>query len=181
MANDKINPKGERAVNIIMLIGALILAAVMAHFFTSCSVQKPVTVIEYRDSIRTEIRERIVHDSVKFEIPVEVEKIVTKDTASHLENRYAESDAVVSGGFLSHSLKSKPQIIYVPVDVAVADTTTYQSHSETETKPQIVEVEKKLTWWQKFRMGAFWWLLILAIVGWRREIISLIKKLIKLF
>ena len=92
------------------------------------------------------------------------------DTAeSKLENKYCESEAVFQNGHLQHTLTKKPGVkdtIIVPKYIKI---------TEKIKDPQIVEVEKKLTWWQKFRMGAFWWLLILAIVGWRREIISLIK------
>ena len=102
----------------------------------------------------TEYRDRIVHDTTTFEIPVEVEKIVTKDTISHLENKYAKSDAVVSDGFLSHSLESKPQVIRIPIEVHVTDTL----YKEAEIIEKEVKVEKPLSWWQSFKIGAFWWL-----------------------
>ena len=137
----------------------------LAFIAVSCGICKPCKpIVEYRDSIV--IHERIIHDTAKVEIPVEVEKIVTRETVSHLENTYAKSDAVVSEGFLWHSLESKPQIIYVPVEVQVSDTTS--THSEVIT--QYVEVEKQLTWWQTFRLKAFWWmagaiaLLLFAII-----------------
>lgn len=126
---------------------AVILAVIVAVF--ACS---PKVIVQ--KEVITEYRDRIVHDTATVEIPVEVEKIVTKDTASHLENTYAKSDAVVSGGFLHHSLESIPQIIKVPVEVHVTDTLYKEAEIHTET----VEVEKPLTWWQKFRIGAFWWL-----------------------
>lgn len=126
---------------------AVILAVIVAVF--ACS---PKVIVQ--KEVITEYRDRIVHDTATVEIPVEVEKIVTKDTASHLENTYAKSDALVSGGFLHHSLESIPQIIKVPVEVHVTDTLYKEAEIHTET----VEVEKPLTWWQKFRIGAFWWL-----------------------
>ena len=126
---------------------AVILAVIVAVF--ACS---PKVIVQ--KEVITEYRDRIVHDTATVEIPVEVEKIVTKDTVSHLENTYAKSDAAVSGGFLHHSLESIPQIIKVPVEVHVTDTLYKEAEIHTET----VEVEKPLTWWQKFRIGAFWWL-----------------------
>lgn len=131
---------------VLFLLAGFGLLMMLAGCSPKVIVQKEV-VTEYRD--------RIVHDTTQVEIPYEVEKVVTKDTASHLENTYAKSDAVVSGGFLSHSLESRPQIIKVPVEVHVADTLVKEAEIRTET----VEVEKPLSWWQKFRMGAFWWLL----------------------
>lgn len=134
-------------------ISAIFLALLLMQACSPRIVEKIVV----RDSVVTEVHERIVRDTVPFEVPVEVEKIVTRDTASRLENTYAKSEAVVSGGFLYHSLETKPQTISVPVEVPVADTTTTQSHTEyiTETK----EVPAELTWWQKFRLKGFWWLL----------------------
>jgi hypothetical protein len=114
-----------------------------------------VEKIVVRDSVVTEVHERIVRDTVPFEVPVEIEKIVTRDTASHLENRFGESDAVVSGGFLSHTLRTKPQTIYVPIEVPVTDTVTIHTTAETIEIP----VPAELTWWQKFRLKGFWWLL----------------------
>ena len=142
-----------------------------------CKKQQPTVIV--RDSIRTEIRERIVHDTATVEIPVEVEKIVTRDTASHLENNYAKSDAVVSDGLLYHSLETKPQVIKVPVFVPVHDTLRVEKEAEIRTETQYVE--KPLNWWQKFRLGAFWWLVAAGLIGWRREIIVAVKYIIKLF
>ena len=132
---------------------AVILAVIVAVF--ACS---PKVIVQ--KEVITEYRDRIVHDTATVEIPVEVEKIVTKDTASHLENTYAKSDAVVSEGFLHHSLESIPQIIKVPVEVHVTDTLYKEAEIHTET----VEVEKPLTWWQKFRIGAFWWLVGVVVL-----------------
>ena len=139
----------------------LMLAMLLMPGIASCGICKPQPQIEYRDSIRVEYRDRIVHDTATFEIPVIIEKNVTRDTSSHLENPYAQSDAVVSDGFLWHSLESIPQTIEVPVEIEVHDTTYIEKHAETVyvEKP----VEKPLTWWQGLRIDAFWWL-VLALV-----------------
>ena len=105
-----------------------------------------------KDSVRVEYRDRIIHDTTTFTVEKEIEKIVTRDTSSHLENSWAKSDALVSEGFLHHSLESIPQIIKVPYEVVVTDTLII----EKLTEPQYVE--KPLTWWQRFRQDAFWWL-----------------------
>lgn len=137
-----------------MLRNRTYLIVLLAILLASCS-PRVITNTVVRDSIVTQIRERIVRDTVSYEIPVETEKIATRDTASHLENRFGESDAVVSGGVLTHSLRTKPQTIYIPMEVPVADTTTTSSHVETIEVP----VPAELTGWQKFRIGAFWYLL----------------------
>ena len=124
-----------------------------------------------KDSVRIEYRDRIIHDTTTFEVTKEVEKIVTRDTVSHLENSWAKSDALVSEGFLHHSLESIPQIIKVPYEVVVTDTLIVEKTTEPEY------IEKPLTWWQKFRQGAFWWLVggiaLLFIWTFRKSIFKL--------
>ena len=136
------------------IIGLAIIFCFAISSMTACcpkTITKIEKVIEYRD--------RVVHDTTTFEITKEVETIVTRDTTSHLENDYAQSDAVVSGGFLHHSLESKPQIIKVPFVVHVTDTLW----RESEIKETIKEVEKPLSWWGKLRMNGFWVLLVVVI------------------
>lgn len=126
----------------------------LSFFLIACSpriVERIVTEVEYRD--------RIVHDTARVEIPYEVEKNVTRDTVSHLENSFAKSDAVVSGGFLSHSLESKPHYIKVPVEIHVTDTLIRESEIRTEIK----EVEKPLSKWKSAKLDAFWWLVKIII------------------
>ena len=131
------------------------IASILILFaLTACSVCK-CPPVERRDSVRVEYRERVVHDTATVEVTKEVEKIVTRDTVSHLENSWASSDAMVSRGLLHHSLESKPRYIRIPVEVMVHDTLII----ERSAKVVEVEVEKELTWWQKTRIGAFWWLL----------------------
>ena len=137
-----------------------ILAAVM---LVSCSpkvVSQVERVVEYKD--------RIVRDTATFFLEKEVERIVTKDTASHLENSYAKSDAIVSGGLLQHSLESKPQYIKVPVEVHVTDTLWRES---------IIREKQPISKSERFRIDAFWWIIALCIIGFRREILSIVKKL----
>ena len=109
---------------------------------------------EHKDSIRVEYHERLVHDTVKFELPVIIEKHITDDTLSIIENDYAKTVAVVHDGLLSHDLQTKPKVIHVPVAVPVHDTLIYKG----EDKVVYQEVEKHLTAWQKFRLKGFWWL-----------------------
>ena len=152
------------------VVPALLL--VLAGATSCCAprvITKTETVVEYRD--------RVVHDTATVAVPYEVEKVVTRDTVSHLENGYAKSDASVSGGFLSHSLESKPQIIRVPVEVHVTDTIKVEKEAVETIKE--VEVEKSLSWWQKAKIGAFWWLLgaVIGLLLWifRKPILALLK------
>lgn len=147
--------KGRRTLSYTVLFTLLLSIT----FLPGCS---PKVTRE----IRTEIqyRDRVVPITATFNIPYFVEKNVTKDTSSHLENPYAKSDAIVSGGMLFHSLESIPQTIETTVEVHVTDTLWKESEIRTET----VEVERKFTWWEKVRLRSFWWLLVavIALLAW---------------
>lgn len=44
-----------------------------------------------------------------------------------------------------------------------------------------VKVEKPLSLWKRVKLGGFWWLLALAAVGWRKQILRLVRKIAGLF
>ena len=116
---------------------------------SSCGTVRTLPV---QDSTRVEVRvkEKIVRDTTWVELPVIIEKRTTLDTASILENKYAKSEAVVSGGVLVHSLATKPvrEPVTVQTKEIVRDSIVYRDRVQTQT----VEVEKKLTAWQRFQM-----------------------------
>ena len=120
-----------------------------------------------------------MHDTVTFEVPVIVEKNVTRDTVSHLENEWAKSDAELTDGFLWHTLETKGHTVYVPVTTMVRDTVIVEKESQTITV--VEEVEKPLTWWQRFRINAFFWLLlaVLSCFLWifRKPFLSVLKEI----
>ena len=158
MDNDRL--KTSKIVAGIAL--ALIAALLIIFSFCMCSPRAlpPQSVV--RDSLV--YRDRIVRDTVVVEVPRIVERVVTRDTSSHLSNDWAASDAVVSGGFLSHSLETRERKVYVPVSVIVHDTIEVQK--QAEIRHIVEEVEKPLSLWQRFRIGAFWWLLLAGAAGW---------------
>lgn len=160
--NDKRPPELEPWQHIMGILAILACAAIL--LLSSCSVCKHQSRIEFRDSVV--IRERIAHVTATINLPAEVKEIVTRDTSSHLENSFSKSDAAIRCGFLYHSLETKPQIISMPVDVPVADTSAF--HRETPP-PETIEVEKPLTWWQQFFMGlgriTFFVVIVLAVAA----------------
>lgn len=101
------------------------------------------------DSTRATVREvtRYVKDTVYLELPAITERIVTRDTASRLENDYAVSEASVSGGYLSHSLATKPARTTVETEAreVVRDSIVFRDRLVEVP----VEVEKPLTRWQR--------------------------------
>lgn len=100
-------------------------------------------------------------DTVYLEVPKIVEKIVTADTVSVLENEYAKSEASVLEGLLAHSLETKPvkQPVEVQTQVVYRDSVIVKDNVIVQT----VEVEKPLTGWQSFKMAMGGWMLGLII------------------
>ena len=129
---------------------------------TACGVARPVLESD-NTKVEVKVVEKIVKDTAWFEMPVIVEKVATLDTASVLENKYAKSEAVVTGGVLHHSMQTKP--VREPVSVEskeiVRDSIVYRDRIQTKT----VEVEKKLTGWQqaKMKVGGICFILIILI------------------
>ena len=143
----------------------------------ACSSLRQVTPTE---KIVTETRVETVFqtDTVFLEVPQIVERIVTKDTVSVLENEFAKSAASVSDGLLSHSLETKPvqKPVEVQTKIVYRDSVIVQDRVVT----QIQEVEKELTGWQSFKMKTggitltILSLLALAAIGW--IIIRILRK-----
>lgn len=96
-------------------------------------------------------------DTVYLEIPPQTAQRETRDSTSHLENDYAESDARInSDGSLYHDLKTKPQKKPLEFEKPVErkDSIVYRTKTVTETK--VKEVPRELTWFQKTQIYGFW-------------------------
>lgn len=131
------------------------------------------------DSVRVEVRTRTeyVRDTVIREIPVISETKTTRDTASHLENYYAQSDARINpDGTLFHSLATKPQKEPIPIDKPIErrDSIVYRDKVVKET----VQVERELSWWQKTQMKGFWVLLSVIAFIYRKKLLETIRRFI---
>ena len=116
---------------------------------TACGVARPVLESE-NTKVEVRIEREIVRDTAWVELPVIVEKVATLDTASVLENKYAKSEASVSGGVLHHSLQTKPvkEPVSVQKEIVYRDSLVYRDRVEVQT----VEVEKELTRWQTLKL-----------------------------
>ena len=143
----------------------------------ACSTTRQATPSE---KIITETRIETVYqtDTVYLEVPKIVEKVVTKDTVSVLENEFAKSAASVSDGLLAHSLETKPvqKPVEVQTKIVYRDSIIFKDVVVYET----VEVEKELSRWQSFKMKTggitltILSLLALAAIGW--IIIRILRK-----
>lgn len=162
-----------------ILIATLILAG--------CCVTKPTlpqkdsTVVHVRDSVN--IIDRVVtRDSVVYiELPVESsQNILPTFVPSHLETSLAKSDAYVDSLGLHHTLKNKSTSLPATVPVTEHTVVTDQTHQADSVATHTVykEVERESTSWERFRLKAFWWLIALCLIGFRKEIFAIIKKII---
>ena len=153
---------------------------ILVLFSALCVACATVRQAAPSEKIITETRIETVFqtDTVFLEVPRIVEKIVTADTVSVLENEYAKSEASVSDGLLAHSLETKPiqQPVEVQTKIVYRDSVIFKDVVVYET----VEVEKELTGWQSFKMKMGGWflgilsLLALAAIIW--IIIKILRK-----
>ena len=127
----------------------------------ACGSIKQVTPTE-RVVTETRIETVFKTDTVFLEVPKIVERVVTKDTLSVLENEFAKSAASVSDGLLAHSLETKPvqKPVEVQTKIVYRDSVIIQDRVVTE----IQEVEKELTGWQSFKMKMGGWFLGILII-----------------
>lgn len=155
----------------------LIAAAVAGALIPGCCPCRHLSASS-RDSVRVEVRERIVrvHDTVTVEVPVESVKQTVRDTTSHLETSYASSDARINpDGSLYHSLENKAgnRPVEAEKQIIYRDSIVYQDRTNWE----IVEVERALTAWQQFRLRAFWILLAALLIVWRKPIVGWVRRI----
>ena len=132
-----------------------------------------------QDSVRVEtvVRTEYIPDTVFVEVPLEIERQIVRGTMSHLETSYAVSDArITPDGALFHSLANKPQKRPVPTEkeIIYRDSIVYRDRVNRE----VVEVERKLTWWQQTQMKGFWIALVVLVLVCRKNIVASVHRFI---
>ena len=151
---------------------------------TSCGICKRIpdeshvrdsVSITYKDS--TAIRDSIVYVTIPKE---EIVNVTLPNQTSHLLTSLAESTAFTDSlGFLHHTLRNRDS---ERIPVIVFNKDVYHSIKATASKSEeivkTVLVEKKLNWWQRFRLKGFWWLLGLLALETTLIILSINKKFI---
>lgn len=159
----------------------LLTALFLVSLLCSCGAGKLLPVqTESRDSVRVEVREvtKYIRDTAFIPIPAQLAENTTRDTSSHLETDYAESDARIDpDGTLHHSLRNKEQEKPVPVDVPQTqkDSTVYKDRYVYEK----VKVPRDLTTWQKWQMRSFWILLsVTAVYVLRKPLLAMVRRFI---
>ncbi len=174
----------KNLVIIVVSLAALMLAG--CHSSKQMLPSTPV-IVNNTDSVRTEYIEIVRIDTVKVEVPVPMEsaKQVVPDSTSHLETSLAESDAWLNpDGTLGHSIRNKEQNLKADVMVPVKDTQTNNTEASVREVPvpypNPMYIERDFTKWEKFRLEAFWYLVVLsaAALVWifRKPLITAVKK-----
>lgn len=161
----------------------IILAiCVLSLLLTACGTQRKVITQQSQETrVETKYERIFIHDTAYIEIPLQTAEKTVRDSASHLENEYAVSDARINAdGSLFHSLQTKAQRKAVPTERQIErkDSIVY-----IDKKVEVpVPVEKELTKWQSFKIDCFGWLVavLLASLGYifRTPIIRLVRRFI---
>lgn len=155
------------------------LLAVLACLLT-CACATPRVVQDHqRDSVSVIIRDsvRYVDSLVLVPIPQGGDRAILPDSdTSKLETDIAESIAWVKGGQLHHILRNKdaaiiPVTIKMPERIHVEKEAILQAYKVTE----IVEVEKKLSKWQRFLQSLGWTVLVGAVMWLAWKIYKFVK------
>lgn len=160
----------------------VLLAGAFCAIATSCGTcgkavhTKTDTTIE-----RIKVKEvtNYIRDTVEIRVPEIIDRVVIKDTTSHLENAFALSDASIdTGGFLHHTLQTKPTPVKVEIKTKEVrkDSIIYRDRVRVEKVPIIVK--KSLSWWQKARLKSWWWLVVMLALLTAKKIYPIVRRFI---
>lgn len=150
----------------IFVLLAVITA--VAFLLVSCGAKREVSKTETRsDSVLVKVETRVEwrHDTIVETIrESEVSELVPKDSASTLEDEYSVSYAGIVDGLLYHSLTTKGR----ELSHTVMTPTYYRDSVRVEVQRVEVSndvfIEKELSYWQKFCLVTYPWLLILLFI-----------------
>ena len=129
----------------------------------ACSVTRQVTP---REQTTVEIRTETVYvpDTVYVQLPAVSQSVETLDTVSVLENKYAVSEASVSGNVLKHYLEVKPvnEPVAIQKEIVYRDSVVLQKVDVDH----YIEMPAELTPWQSFKikLGGYAFALIILLI-----------------
>lgn len=138
------------------LIGGLIgiLVVVLFSLPTSCRTQVRYVPVEIKTEESISIHDTIIKETL---VPYK-DSISIQDTISFLSNPYGYSWATYSDGNLRHSLGILPNAFLL------ARIPQYMTITRTREVPKIVEVEKKLTRWQQFKVEFCEYIIVIVVI-----------------
>lgn len=117
-----------------------IICILSVLLFVSCRARIQYVPVKSTEVMTVHLRDTTINTVL---VPYR-DSVSVPDTMSYLCNPYAESWAVWSGGRLNHSLNILPDTI--PITLQVQDLYI------TRTVEIPIEVERKLTKWEQFKM-----------------------------
>jgi ADP-glucose pyrophosphorylase len=144
-------------LTIEIMYKSIIIAMALLICFSCGAPKVAMTTDVQKDSVSVVIKESVISrdTTIYVEVPVEVVKeILPASDTSHLETSLAVSDAWVNAGKLNHTLIHKDvkieQNLPIPEKHSQKDSVVVSIQEIVKEVP--VEVEKKLTYWQRMRM-----------------------------
>ena len=116
---------------------------ILLFLSVACSVTRQVTP---REQTTVEIRTETVYvpDTVYVQLPAVSQSVETLDTISVLENKFAVSEASVSGNVLKHYLEVKPvnEPVAIQKEIVYRDSVVLQQVDVDH----YIEVPAELSW-----------------------------------
>ncbi len=170
----------------VFMVGLLVAVLLASVLFSGCST------IKYVDRWHTEYRDTSTYTDVTKDttiyVPIPLESnqvIVSVGDTSKLETSVATSTAFVGGdGLLHHTLENKREKLPAVVPIHTITIKGMVSSTTTHTITKVEYKEKPLTWWQKAKIGSFWYLcgavFILLCYVFRKPLLALLKLIFKL-
>lgn len=146
---------------------------------TSTDVQRDSIYITHYDTLRI-----VERDTLWLErIEQSHDRVMVDASHSYLENTYCYTTADVNEyGILTHSLDTRDSALlpvrYVYRERVVRDTVyRYRDKAENKSATHTREV-RKASLWQRTQIIALWVLLGILAITYRRQILSLVKRII---
>ena len=137
------------------------ILVLMMFLVVGCGICKKVQYVPIETKTDSVYVEKLVRDTVRFEIPGDTIRVVAQDS-SRLETKYSVSEAVIdSVGRLHHSLINK--------DIKIDKEIVYKEiEKRVEVEKEVpVEVEVKVPFvpgYYKWINGIFWGLIGLFVI-----------------
>ena len=165
------NPKNlEASYRICMVCWIGVLVLLFLAVLVGCRSQKIIEREASQDSTYTELRESIVYVPVTtvVEIPAQTAERQTRDSTSHLETAFAQSDASITWRdgvpFLFHSLANKPQRIEQTQAVPVKQQRLTRYRFIRKTRYVYKHIEAQLTLYQKAVLNFSPWVILGLVI-----------------
>lgn len=146
-----------------------ITAVALLMLLNSCS---PRITSEISNDTKTEYKEKIVWRDTTLYVPVPLgtgEVITHVGDTARTETSVAKAEAWVDDkGELHLHLENLKTTIPYQTKIPSRDIWIGVTNTQVEKLTKIEYVEKPLSWWQRFRIDAFWWLLgaVVALLLW---------------